>query len=91
MITPEAPSDESMICVAVTFQPLSISVVAANVNPSFIDQPLPVFTISSPVKPIEAPPVTVNSAALAETDTNAPAKAVNPTFFKLFILITPYV
>jgi len=54
--------------------------------PSFIDQPLPVVCCSSPVKPIEAPPVTESSAAFAETETKAPANAVKPIFFKLFLL-----
>jgi hypothetical protein len=41
-----------------------------------IVQPLPFVVCSSPVKVIEAPPVTVSSAAFAETETSAPANAV---------------
>jgi hypothetical protein len=48
-------------------------------------QPLAVVCCSSPTKLIEAPPVTDTSAALADTETRAPAKAVRPTFFKLFL------
>jgi len=51
------------------------------VIPSFIVQPLPLAVFSSPEKPIEAPPVTDNSAAFADTETSAPANAVRPIFF----------
>jgi hypothetical protein len=45
---------------------------------------------SSPEKPNEAPPVTDNSAAFADTETRAPANAVAPIFL-MFILITPLI
>jgi hypothetical protein len=39
---------------------------------------------------IVAEPVTDKSAADTEPATREPANAVNPTFFSLFILSTPY-
>jgi len=39
---------------------------------------------------ISAPPDTLIEPANADVAIREPAKAVNPTFLKLFILITPY-
>jgi hypothetical protein len=46
--------------------------------------------LSPPSQVIVAPPVTAISPAKAAVDTRAVPSAVSPTFFNLFILITPY-
>ena len=57
---------------------------------SDIDQPLPLTPLSAPANVIELVADIVISAACAEDATNAVPNAVNPTFFRLFILF-PFV
>ena len=67
--------------------PLSISPDVVNVTESVIVQPLPWLLLSCPTKPIDVPIEIDTSAACADVATNAVPNAVNPTFFRLSILL----
>jgi hypothetical protein len=75
-----------------TFIPLSISPPPVKVNWLPIDIDLPSWSATFAQFFIlnEALPATDISPAYAEVATKELANAVSPTFFKLFILITPY-
>ena len=74
-----------------TFIPLSNSPEPVKVNWFPIVQDFPEADFDVFLRPILAPPATDISPATAEETTSEPASAVNPSFLKLFILITPYI